>query len=256
MGRARIAAIAVGSSLTVHVGVALALSNVDLRLPGARASTIVQLEMRAPSEAPRLTEALKTPTVEPRPRTAAAHAPKRVAHAHAVHAEAPLPPPSQEPAKAEAKPVFGLNLAATAVGEGSVSVAMGETAMADPAAARTPSRPVADAIPDLSDRSGETPALQIRTLPKIDAHACGKLITYPPEAESLGIEGDVTLRVPLDAVGRAHDVRVLRGLGHGLDEVARDALTNLCTFTPAVATDGKAIAYVIPSYVFHFEIPR
>ena len=53
-----------------------------------------------------------------------------------------------------------------------------------------------------------------------------------------------------------HDIKVLSGLGHGLDQAAMYALKNRCRFTPAIATDGKAVPYVIPSYTFHFEIPR
>jgi len=98
--------------------------------------------------------------------------------------------------------------------------------------------------------------LAIKTMPEVDTDACGRSISYPPEAERAGIEGKVRLRVALDARGRVSSARVLRGLGHGLDEAAVEALTRRCRFTPAIATDGRPVAFVIESYSFVFELPR
>ncbi len=80
----------------------------------------------------------------------------------------------------------------------------------------------------------------------------------PPKRKQLGVEGSVKLRVELDDKGHVHNVKVLSGLGHGLDQAAVYALTHkaACKFTAAVGTDGKPVAYVIPSYTFNFEIPR
>ncbi|MHB1674596.1 MAG: energy transducer TonB [Acidobacteriaceae bacterium] len=43
---------------------------------------------------------------------------------------------------------------------------------------------------------------------------------YTPEAKQLKIQGDVVLEVRFSADGRCHVIRVVRGLGHGLDEQA------------------------------------
>ncbi len=98
--------------------------------------------------------------------------------------------------------------------------------------------------------------LAIKTMPEIDTEACGRSIDYPKEAEQAGVEGKVRLRVALDAVGRVLSARVLRGLGHGLDQAAVEALTHKCRFSPAIANDGRAVPFVIESYTFAFELPR
>ena len=78
----------------------------------------------------------------------------------------------------------------------------------------------------------------------------------PREAEESGTEGEVRLRVSLTEEGRVHAVRVLSGLGHGLDAAAVDAIKNRCKFKPAIGRDGQPVAFVIESYKFHFELPR
>jgi TonB family protein len=57
-----------------------------------------------------------------------------------------------------------------------------------------------------------------------------KLITkrepdYTPEARALKIEGTVTLRVIVDVDGSARDLKLLKGLGFGLDEAAAAAVS-------------------------------
>jgi len=96
----------------------------------------------------------------------------------------------------------------------------------------------------------------VTTMPEIDTEACGRTVAYPPEAAALGIEGAVRLRVELDERGRVVDVKVLSGLGHGLDREAVEALKHRCKFSPAIASDGRPVPFVIDPYVFHFEIPR
>jgi protein TonB len=96
----------------------------------------------------------------------------------------------------------------------------------------------------------------IATMPEVDTDACGRTIAYPDEAEQAGIEGDVRLRVSLSPEGRVYAVRVLSGLGHGLDRVAMEALKHRCRFSPAIGRGGKPVAFVIQSYTFHFQLPR
>ena len=93
-------------------------------------------------------------------------------------------------------------------------------------------------------------------MPEVDTDACGRTVSYPPEAEQAGVEGDVRLRISLTETGRVHAVRVLSGLGHGLDRAAVEAISHRCRFRPAVAKDGHPVPFVIESYTFHFELPR
>ena len=79
-------------------------------------------------------------------------------------------------------------------------------------------------------------------------------ITYKPnpvytnEARTLKLEGEVLLEVEFAASGQLHVNRVVRGLGHGLDEAAV-AAANKMRFKPALqngqAMDSTAIVHVV-----------
>jgi TonB family protein len=94
--------------------------------------------------------------------------------------------------------------------------------------------------------------------PKIAQAAAGPAttpveITYKPqpvyteEARSLKLEGEVLLEVMFSAAGTLHVNRVVRGLGHGLDEAAI-AAANKMRFKPALRmgqpVDSTAIVHV------------
>ncbi|HMY59708.1 MAG TPA: energy transducer TonB, partial [Pseudomonadota bacterium] len=61
-------------------------------------------------------------------------------------------------------------------------------------------------------------------MPTIDADECGRGVPYPEEARAKGIEGNVILRVSVTESGKVHDVKVIKGLGYGLDEAAVAAI--------------------------------
>lgn len=79
-------------------------------------------------------------------------------------------------------------------------------------------------------------------------------ITYKPnpvyteEARNLKLEGEVLLEVQFAATGQLHVNRVVRGLGHGLDEAAISA-ANKMRFKPAMrygqAMDSTAVVHVV-----------
>lgn len=70
---------------------------------------------------------------------------------------------------------------------------------------------------------------------------------YTQEARQLQLEGEVLLEVMFGANGELHVNRVVRGLGHGLDEAAVDA-ANKIKFKPAqrngASVDSTAIVHV------------
>jgi len=72
--------------------------------------------------------------------------------------------------------------------------------------------------------------------------------TYTEEARKLRIEGEVLLEVTFEASGRLHVVRVVRGLGHGLDEAAIQAAEQI-HFRPALRdgqpADSNAVLHII-----------
>jgi TonB family protein len=63
---------------------------------------------------------------------------------------------------------------------------------------------------------------------------------YSPEAREAGLEGTVVLGVEVRTDGKAHDIRVQRRLGMGLDEKAVETV-RLWKFEPGTR-DGKPVA--------------
>jgi len=195
------------------------------------------------------------PRVSPRPiaRKVAINTPARPTPIPA----APILPSAPEPTKrAAAPPVYGIAMesptdASSAVAAPRGGSGLGVTAggsrhgVVGGAVGGTGSGPAAPAA-----------ELSIKKMPEVDTDACGRSIHYPPEAERAGIEGKIRLRVALDARGQVTSARVLRGIGHGLDQAAVEALTHRCRFTPAIANDGRPVPFVIESYTFAFELPR
>src|SRR6516225_9663408 len=71
---------------------------------------------------------------------------------------------------------------------------------------------------------------------------------YTEEARRMRVEGEVLLEVVLEASGRVHVVRIVRGLGHGLDESAVRAAEQI-SFKPAMRdgqpSDSTAVLHII-----------
>ncbi|HVT09348.1 MAG TPA: energy transducer TonB [Polyangia bacterium] len=251
--RADLATLAV--AVVVHLGFAAAIAREHV---GKRpASSTVELEFqKAP---PPIAEARPAATAGP-PHAAAAPKPRRqlalrtrptpTSHpAPAAAAPAPLPP-------APPRPMFGVSMSSTSVVAAGVAVPVGSTTLAQPGAG-APGRARGGA-PSGDGEGAYQPASEsdVATMPEVDTDACGKSIAYPDEAAQAGVEGDVRLRVALTPEGRVYAVRVLSGLGHGLDRAAMEALKHHCHFSPAVDKTGKRVAFVIQSYTFHFQLPR
>jgi protein TonB len=62
---------------------------------------------------------------------------------------------------------------------------------------------------------------------------------YTEEARAASIEGKVRVEITVDASGAIRSVKVLEGLGHGLDEAAVRAVEG-ATFEPAMQC-GKPV---------------
>jgi TonB family protein len=72
---------------------------------------------------------------------------------------------------------------------------------------------------------------------------------YTQEARSLRIEGEVLLEVVLQASGNLHVVRVVHGLGHGLDDNAVKAAEQI-RFKPATRNGQPADSTVVLHIIF------
>jgi periplasmic protein TonB len=236
-------------ALTVHAGIAYALVRVPPR--AAKTRTTVEVEFR---------KAKPPPRKEPPPPTPATPAPPlRREAARPSLAAAPAVEPKARAPEPAARPVYGVSLDSLGDASGpGIAVPVGNTPALSAHGLPRPKGPVLPLPPPAPPKPKFQPVseLRVKSKPVIDAVACGRSVVYPPEAQRLGLEGEVRLRVSLDESGRVVEVKVVSGLGHGLDEAAVNAIKNRCRFTPAFATDGKPVPFVIPAYVFRFELPR
>ena len=66
--------------------------------------------------------------------------------------------------------------------------------------------------------------------------------SYTDEAFKAKTNGEVQLSVVVSTDGRAHDIRVTKSLGHGLDKRAVKTVRDKWRFKPAKGPDGKPAA--------------
>ncbi|MFO0722799.1 MAG: energy transducer TonB [Myxococcota bacterium] len=219
------------ASLTAHVVFGMALGGIP-REKKREATAISVAE-------PKKKEPKKPEKVEP-PKPVEAKAPP------APRAPAPAPPPpapAEAPAAAAAPKTAGYrNLGAIPAAAGSG----GGAAPAGPARAMAPEKPVAPKLKSLapapplaSDGCAEEATKPKRT----------KAVTpvYPAGARESQIEGTVRFEADIDEEGRVVAVRVLEGLGHGLDEATIEAVKGW-TFEPALRC-GKPVRATIKTKV-------
>jgi periplasmic protein TonB len=136
-----------------------------------------------------------------------APAPRDVAPRSTSTADAPPPPVAQEAAPAltadEGMPHFTIAIGG---GSGEVHGAVSATGTAHVAVVDAP-------VPEQSVSSRARCAR-------------GGTPPYPPAARADGVEGDVVLEFVLSTSGTVDSVRVVKGLGHGLDDAAVAAVRN------------------------------
>jgi len=240
-------------AIAVHAAVALVVVNQRPRSVAVRPRP-VEVEFKPPAPTPPPPQQPQAAAARPTPQ----RAPRPIARKVAMSPPKPMPPapaPLDPPPRRAARlpPVYGFAMESPTDASSAIAAARGGSGLADPG---TRGRGARGGAPAADGEPGAGGELSIKTMPEVDTDACGRSITYPADAERAGIEGKVRLRVALDARGRVSSARVLRGLGHGLDEAAVEALTRRCHFTPAIATDGRPVPFVIESYSFVFELPR
>jgi protein TonB len=130
----------------------------------------------------------------------------------------------------DAMPDFGVSLSGG--GPGGVAVPTGGVAarpVTAPAAAKVLARPAGKRDPG---DEGAEPATKPKLLMR--PHAA-----YTDAARAAGVSGKVRVEITVDEQGRVVAVRVVQGLGYGLDESAAAAARAL-TFEPALR-GGKPV---------------
>ncbi len=77
---------------------------------------------------------------------------------------------------------------------------------------------------------------------------------YTQDARDNEIEGRVTLEVVIGADGSVGEVKLVKGIGHGLDEAAMNTLRKHCKFAPAEMGQEKVSTKI--RYTFVFVLPE
>ena len=189
--------------------------------------------VEAPSEAPTPTP---TPTPRPQPKTRPRPTPTPTTAAAAT-TERPRPD-----ADLDAEPVFGVELASTS--GGTMAVPSGNTGDPGAVAKKAPGRP-----PRPLPGGPPAPADEVEAMPLPLGRCEGQ---YTAAARAAGVEGTVELELVVDVDGSSRDIRVLRGLGHGLDEAAV-AVLKRCRFRPGTRR-GEPVAVRIRQFKIRFVV--
>jgi protein TonB len=206
----------VAFSLVVHGALAVSLGYVEVR--ASRAATAIEIaETVAKKKEP--PPPAKVEPEPPKPEKAA----RRTPRAAPVAAPEPLPAAPSEPVPAagpEGFSDFGLSLSG---GIGGVPIAQ--------RAAMPSEKPERVAVKQLARRALDNdPCSEPASKPKPRSVPQPK---YPDAARSAGIEGKVRVELTVDESGRVVNVRVVQGLGYGLDEAAVTAARQ-ASFEPAL----------------------
>jgi TonB family protein len=131
---------------------------------------------------------------------------------------------------------FGSGIASPSNGDGRSS---GRGSIQSAGFGNQASSPVPVARPHLAETGPDHTPVEIISKPNP---------VYTDEARSLKLEGEVLLEVLFQANGQLHVNRIVRGLGHGLDEAAVTAAARM-RFKPATehgqAVDSTAIVHVL-----------
>ncbi len=226
-------------SLAAHGGLALAIGSIEIKK--SHAATAIEYAETQKKKAPPPPPA----KIDPTPQEKAPHALAHRAAPAPAPADAPPPPKAAEAAAFDGLPDFGVSLSGGVGGTG-ISLPVGG---GGPARDKTVEKvirkaaPVAAALP--SDGCDDPPAK-----PKpLNVPQPG----YTPDALSAAVEGKVRVQLTVDETGKVIDVKLVQGLGHGLDEAALQAARN-ATFEPALhcgkptrATFGIAMRFKLPA---------
>ena len=218
-------------SLVVHGAFAYGIGTLEVKKSHA-ATAIEYAEAKKPAKKPPPAK-LEPPPRKPEP-------PTRERRATAAPAPAAAPPPVEAPPAQQAAadlPDFGLALSGGVDGTG-IALPIGNNGRGG---SHTPQNskaapkrllPLAAAAPGI-DPCDEPPAK-----PK---HLRGPQPAGTEAARAAGIEGKVRVQLTVDESGRVVDVKLLQGLGYGLDEAAL-AAARQAEFEPAVRCGKPARA--------------
>jgi protein TonB len=221
-----------GASFLFHAALGVWIGKMDSRTRGENiAISVSEAEAKKNEDKP------KPPPDPPRLETKEPEAKRKAARAEQKAKVAPptptdAPPPGPANAAMDALPDFGLTLSG-GVGPGGIAVPTGNAAAAPTEKKVQVDKPPPRVLaPALTDACAE-PLVKPKPI-RVPQPA------YTEAARSANIEGRVRVEVSVDAEGRVTGVRILSGLGHGLDEAAL-ASARQASFSPATRC-GKPVS--------------
>ena len=239
----------VGTSLALHAALALGMLVFAVR-PRPVPQTPLEIQV---VDAPRA----KAP--EPPAPPPPIPVPRKLARAPRKQQELPptpmplpltndLPPPTSEAPRNTPQPVVvtGITMESTSQG-GGVAVGAGNTLQGTP-------EQTAPAPESVKPYKAEqyVPAAQVSELPRpLNREALNLRRYYPAQAKRSGFEGDVVLRLLIDADGTIAKVDIISDPGQGLGPAAAQAVREL-RFSPA-KVNGVAVATTVP-FTIHFTL--
>ncbi len=236
----------IGVSVLVHVALYAAMpQNVDEQ----RSSYLVKFSLKTPPKPqPPKPKPKPSPPPKPKVKPKPKHKPKPKTVKKAIKKKKQVPlanteanKPKEPPAKEPPKPVFGLTKESVIKDKNAnsqVAFRVGNTLM------KQQEKEITDPndVKPYSGGSVDTP---------VPAHLLTKQPSikhlvkpeYTEEARLEEIEGVVLLAVTINSKGKVIKVRVLKGLGYGLDEAAIEAIKKT-KFSPAMK-DGRPVTTTV-----------
>jgi len=239
----------VGTSLALHAALALGMLVLAVRpKPVPQRPLEIQVVDAPPAKAP---EPVAPPPPIPVPRKVARapHKPQEL-----PPTPTPLPPTNDPPPPTSEAPrntpqalvVTGITMESTSEG-GGVAVGAGNTLRGAPE--RT--APAPESVKPYKAEQ-YAPAAQVSELPRpLNREALNLRRYYPAQAKRSGFEGDVVLRLLIDADGSIAKLDVVGDPGQGLGPAAAQAVREL-RFSPA-KVNGVAVATTVP-FTIHFTL--
>jgi protein TonB len=236
------------SSIALHLGIAAILAGLSVRRAPAAQESLQVSVVDVPQETP---EPLPPPP-PPKP------VPLKLARAPKTPTPPPMrtplpqpvdepPPPTHEANSPAPVVVTGITMESTSEG-GSFAVGAGNTLRGAPE--RTKREP--EAIkPYKADKYA--PAAQVTELPRpLNGGSVNLRKYYPPQALKEGFEGDVVLRLLIDADGSVAKVDIVNDPGSGLGPAAAKMVKAEYRFSPATV-NGVPVATTVP-FTVHFTL--
>jgi protein TonB len=222
-------------SLAVHGALAIGVGSIEIKK--SHAATAIEYAETHKKKPPEPAKVDPTPPEKAPPSRA-------LARRAAPEPAAPEPPKTQQNAAFDALPDFGVSLSGGVNGTG-ISLPVGA---GGPARERTVERvvrkpaPVAAALP--TDGCDEPP---VKPKPISVPQP-----SYTDDAQTAAVEGKVRVQLTVDESGKVVDVKLIQGLGHGLDEAALQAARR-ATFEPALRCGRPAQATF--TIAMRFKLP-